>query len=164
MAQEFMHADVVGLDLVPPTLTSYVSHILFSAGCSTHFLYSAVPKNCRSEIVLILRYRHNVLFINRFEVDDANLPLSHYAKSFNVVHARSLDHGIYSYEDFINSAGEILRTGGVLLLVSGDNQLYAEDKSKLPNVEEGEPGYSATTKIFLGVEEAAGYVRAFWCN
>jgi SAM-dependent methyltransferase len=130
--------------------------LLLLLNCNSYRYSVLCPKTAgqqeyRISLSTQLNHRH------RFEVDDANLPLSHYANSFDLVHARSIDHGIYNYEEFINSAAEVLRPGGVLLLVSGDNQLYAEDRTPLPYVEEGEPGYTALQKIFLDVINAAGY-------
>ncbi|KAG8884541.1 hypothetical protein FRB99_004517 [Tulasnella sp. 403] len=92
MAREFPHAEVVGIDLTPPTLHN------------TH-----LPPNCR------------------FEVDDVNLDLSHYAQT--------------------------LRADGVLLLVAGAYQLYDEQRVPLPVVSEGEPGWTACQTLLSAAFE-----------
>ncbi|KAG8912914.1 hypothetical protein FRC00_003500 [Tulasnella sp. 408] len=87
MAREFPHAEVVGIDLAPPTLHS-----------------EGIPNNCR------------------FEVDDVNLDLSHYA------------------DDTIHRVAQTLRSGGVLLLCSPAYNFFDENRRPLPVVEEGQPG------------------------
>ncbi|KAG8926762.1 hypothetical protein FRC02_008690 [Tulasnella sp. 418] len=92
----------------------------------------------------------------RFEVDDVNLPLYHYEKAFNVCHMRSIDHGITDYEGLIHSVAQILRTNGVLLMVSGDNQLFSENRTPMPtNVQEGQPGWCATQALFIAAQRTA---------
>ncbi|KAG8934659.1 hypothetical protein FRC02_009486 [Tulasnella sp. 418] len=85
----------------------------------------------------------------RFEVDDVNYSLSHYAKSFDVCHMRSIECGINDYEDLIYRVAQILRTNGVLLMASGGDQLYGEDRKPLPQeVAEGQPGWCAAQALF----------------
>lgn len=66
MAKEFPNADVVGMDLVPPTPLPYVKpldgegNVLISLTLAQRS--KSLPMNCR------------------FEIDDVNLDLSHYAK------------------------------------------------------------------------------------
>lgn len=118
MAREFPHAEVVGIDLAPPTLHS-----------------EGIPNNCR------------------FEVDDANLDLSHYADCFNVVHMRSVSQGIRSYQDTIHRVAQTLRTGGVLLLCSPAYNFFDENRQPLPIVEEGQPGWTACRALIDRVYE-----------
>ncbi|KAG8922886.1 hypothetical protein FRC02_011549, partial [Tulasnella sp. 418] len=89
----------------------------------------------------------------RFEVDDVNLPLGHYAKAFNVCHIRGIDHGITNFENFLYRVAQILRTNGVLLLVGGDHQLYMENRSPFPtDSQEGRQGWCATQALFWAVQ------------
>ncbi|KAG8925848.1 hypothetical protein FRC01_009617 [Tulasnella sp. 417] len=78
----------------------------------------------------------------RFELDDANLSLSHYTNSFDVVHVRASDSGIKDFDTYLYNLAEILRPGGLLILGSGDPQFYDENVEALPIVSEGEPGYA----------------------
>ncbi|KAG9008864.1 hypothetical protein FRB94_012833 [Tulasnella sp. JGI-2019a] len=116
MAREFPHADVVGLDLVPPNVSQ-----------------EDIPSNCR------------------FEVDDVNLDMSHYAKSFNIVHMRSIAMGVNNFQDLIHRLAQTLRADGAILLVGGDYRLYREDLSPSPMVQEGEPGWTASQAIFTAI-------------
>lgn len=85
MALQFPHADVIGLDLVPPVLLNA----------------DTIPPNCR------------------FEVDDANLSMSHYEGCFNVVHMRSADAGINDFPGWLYEVAQSMRPHGVLILVTG---------------------------------------------
>ncbi|KAG8951249.1 hypothetical protein FRC04_006488 [Tulasnella sp. 424] len=118
MAREFPHAEVVGIDLAPPTLHS-----------------EGIPNNCR------------------FEVDDANLDLSHYADCFNVVHMRNIAQGIRNYKDTIHRVAQTMRSGGVLLLSAGSYSFFDERREPLPLVEEGQPGWSACQTLINKVHE-----------
>ncbi|KIO17101.1 hypothetical protein M407DRAFT_246848 [Tulasnella calospora MUT 4182] len=118
MAREFPHAEVVGIDLAPPTLHS-----------------EGIPNNCR------------------FEVDDANLDLSHYADCFNVVHMRSVAQGIRNYKDTIHRVAQTMRSGGVLLLSSGAYSFFDENRQPLPVVGEGQPGWTACQALLTKVYE-----------
>ncbi|KAG8973076.1 hypothetical protein FRB90_010011, partial [Tulasnella sp. 427] len=96
----------------------------------------AIPQNCR------------------FELDDANLSLSHYANTFDLVHVRAADSGIKDFHAFLYNLAEVLRPGGVLILGSGDPQFYSEKVEPLPIVSEGEPGFRWMQKIFAAVYSA----------
>ncbi|KAG8922146.1 hypothetical protein FRC02_012114 [Tulasnella sp. 418] len=87
-----------------------------------------------------------------FSIRDANLPFEEYRKSFNVCHMRSIDQGIHDYEDLLYRVQDILKTDGVLLLSSGDIQLYTEDFQPMSfDTKEGEPGWCATQAILRQV-------------
>ncbi|KAG8887459.1 hypothetical protein FRB98_009603 [Tulasnella sp. 332] len=116
MAREFPHAEVVGIDLVPP-----------------NFPQEDIPSNCR------------------FEVDDVNLDLSHYAKSFNVVHMRSVAMGVTNFQDLLHRLAQTLRADGAILLAGGDYHFYGEDLAPLPVVKEGEPGWSASQALLSAI-------------
>lgn len=45
--------------------------------------------------------------------------MGHYAGMFNLVHVRSADAGINNFERFLYELAQVLRPGGVLLLVTG---------------------------------------------
>ncbi|KAG8976990.1 endoplasmic reticulum retention protein [Tulasnella sp. 425] len=90
----------------------------------------------------------------RFELDDANLSLSHYANSFDVVHARASDPGIKDFDTFLYNMAEILRPGGVLILGSGDPQFYDENVEPLPIVSEGQPRFRWIQRVFAAVYSA----------
>ncbi|KAG8934045.1 hypothetical protein FRC02_010637 [Tulasnella sp. 418] len=114
MAAEFPHADIVGLDLAPPTLTDV----------------STIPPNCR------------------FEVDNANLPLDHYANCFDVVHCRCVELGIVDFHAFLYNVAQTLKPGGVLLLCSGYAQLFDEQHRPLPVTVEGDPKFTWIQRVF----------------
>lgn len=90
----------------------------------------------------------------RFELDDANLSLSHYANSFDVVHARASDPGIKDFDTFLYNMAEILRPGGVLILGSGDPQFYDENVEPLPIISEGQPRFRWIQRVFAAVYSA----------
>ncbi|KAG8925281.1 hypothetical protein FRC02_009797 [Tulasnella sp. 418] len=113
MAAEFPHAEVVGLDLVPPTLAGV----------------NEMPANCR------------------FEVDDANLPLEHYANSFNLCHVRSAEAGIHDFDNFLYNVAQILRPHGVLVLSTGSPQLYDENFEPLPVAHPSDERFSWVQRV-----------------
>lgn len=85
MARQFPHADVLGIDLVPPVLLNV----------------SEIPENCR------------------FEVDDANLSMSHHQDTFDVVHVRATEVGINDFNGFLYEVARTLRPGGLVILITG---------------------------------------------
>ncbi|KAG8966394.1 hypothetical protein FRC03_012029 [Tulasnella sp. 419] len=84
----------------------------------------------------------------KFETDDANYPLEHYANAFDVVHCRAIDGGITDYGNFLNECARALRPGGILLLVKGTTIFYDPQFTPIPVLEEGQEGFSAVNKIF----------------
>jgi len=100
------------------------------------------------------------MFDFRFEVDDVNLSLAHYTKCFDVVHARALDAGIYDYCSFLYNVAQVMRPGGVLLLVKGDLQLYDENLQPLVAVEEGAPGFSGAQTLFTAAYSCFKWVAS----
>ncbi|KAG9048515.1 hypothetical protein FS837_012705 [Tulasnella sp. UAMH 9824] len=59
-----------------------------------------------------------------------------------------------SYRKFMDEVVEILRPGGVYLTVEGDMQLHDENRNPLPLINEGEPGFTYTVRIFYAILEA----------
>ncbi|KAG9007685.1 hypothetical protein FRB94_014107 [Tulasnella sp. JGI-2019a] len=114
MALQFPHADVLGIDLVPPVLLSVDS----------------IPDNCR------------------FEVDDANLSMSHHQECFNVVHVRSAEPGINDFEGFLYEVAQTMRPEGILILATGVPQFWTEDYVPFPVTEPGEEGFSWVQTLF----------------
>lgn len=90
----------------------------------------------------------------RFELDDANLSLSHYTNTFDLVHVRASDAGIKDFGTFLYNLAEVLRPGGLLILGSGDPQFYNENLEALPLVSEGQPGFRWIQRLFVEVHSA----------
>lgn len=126
-AESVRSAEVVGLDLAPANLSSYVPefiHDLF------HFISPSPPlpipartppANCR------------------FECDDVNLGLLHYKNAFDVVHARCCCSGFGNYRNFLDDVSQVLRPGGVFLSLEGDLQLYDANFEPIVAENESEP-------------------------
>lgn len=51
----------------------------------------------------------------RFEVDDANMSMSHHQDSFDVVHVRSAEVGIHDFHGFLYKVAQTMRPGGILI-------------------------------------------------
>lgn len=127
MAIEFPHAQVIGMDLAPPSIPE-----------------NSIPDNCR------------------FEVDDANNDLSHWANAFNVVHVRSVGRGHERLSQLHLSDRSNASTGGCPVSdfwVSGEleclmrrylltfirrKQMYDENFQPFGTPDPGEPGYATT--------------------
>lgn len=62
----------------------------------------------------------------RFECGDANDGLSRYKNSFDVIHFRSVTTGILDCQEFFYELYDLLRPGGVLLVIEG-NSMHFED-------------------------------------
>ncbi|KAG9038214.1 hypothetical protein FRB95_002175 [Tulasnella sp. JGI-2019a] len=119
MAQKYPHAEVIGLDLVPPLVA-----------------LEKIPDNCR------------------FEIDDANLSMSHYEKCFDLVHVRAAELGIKDFSEFLYNVAQTLRPGGILVLGTGDPQFYDERKQACIATGEGRPGFRWVQKFFAATLEA----------
>ncbi|KAG8925392.1 hypothetical protein FRC03_002497 [Tulasnella sp. 419] len=132
MAAEFPHAEIVGLDLAPPTLTGIAD----------------IPSNCRQ-----VREAHHSKtlpsdpLVFRFEVDNANLPLDHYTNCFNLVHVRGCEVGIIDYEYLLYNLAQTLKSGGMLILCGGSPQLYDENHEPMPVTLEGYPGFTRIQRV-----------------
>ncbi|KAG8936007.1 hypothetical protein FRC03_001216 [Tulasnella sp. 419] len=112
IAEQFPHAEVIGVDLHIPTPSR------------------PIPPNLR------------------FELDDANGPLPHYANSFNLIHARALDARILDYPLFVNQVACMLRPGGVFIVSKCNLQLVDGNTwAPLPNNNEGEPGFTWLQRV-----------------
>lgn len=64
----------------------------------------------------------------RFECDDVNHGLGHYRNSFDVVHIRCAASGIKDGQALLHDAFDLLRPGGILLVVEGDSAHREECK------------------------------------
>ncbi|KAG8986470.1 hypothetical protein FRB94_002795 [Tulasnella sp. JGI-2019a] len=89
----------------------------------------AIPPNCR------------------FEVDDANLSMTHYKDCFNMVHVRSADQGINDFNGCLYELAQTLRPGGILVLSTGIPQMYMEDYTPFPVTEPGEENFTWIQKL-----------------
>src|SRR4051812_37332354 len=63
----------------------------------------------------------------RFEMDDVNSGLPHYAGRFDLVHMRMVGGGLPEYSEAITTAARCLKPGGVLVVIELDTLLCAED-------------------------------------
>ncbi|KAG8907304.1 hypothetical protein FRB99_004753 [Tulasnella sp. 403] len=113
MGRRYLHADIIGIDLVPPLIE-----------------VQNIPENCR------------------FEVDDANLSMMHYASTFDLVHMRAADSGIHDFESWLYSIAQVLKPGGEMILGSGDYHPHNENRQHFPATGEGRPGFSWFNKYF----------------
>lgn len=104
----------------------------------------------------------------------ANLGFAHYWESFDVVHARAVSAGVSGvYQSFehlfdcqsyfnqirdfpklLQELAATLRTGGVLLLGDGEQQLYDEYKRPMPLSDPDTPGFSWIHKVFFATYNA----------
>lgn len=75
----------------------------------------------------------------RFECDDINLGLGHYANSFNVVHCRLIALGLTNYRAFLGEVAEMLRPGGVYLSMEPTWSLRNENFEVCTSDDENEP-------------------------
>lgn len=91
--------------------------------CLSYDIYDrSIPANCR------------------FEVDDVNNGLADYKEAFDVVHVRCVCTGIADYRAFLKDvAYEVLRPGGILLILEGDPRMYDQDLNPLTAENEDEP-------------------------
>ncbi len=62
----------------------------------------------------------------RFECADINRDLQRYKNTFQVVHVRCVDAGIEDGLEFYHQVPNLLRPGGILLVVMG-NFMHGED-------------------------------------
>lgn len=63
----------------------------------------------------------------RFEMDDVNSGLPHYAGRFDLVHMRCVGGGLPVYTEAMTTAARCLKPGGVLVIIELDTLLCAED-------------------------------------
>ncbi|KIM25768.1 hypothetical protein M408DRAFT_203865 [Serendipita vermifera MAFF 305830] len=63
----------------------------------------------------------------RFEVEDINTGLAHYANRFDLVHMRCVGGGLLDYTQAITYAAQCVKPGGVLIVADLDIMLCAED-------------------------------------
>ncbi|KAG8906520.1 hypothetical protein FRB99_006740 [Tulasnella sp. 403] len=113
MGKAYPHADVVGIDLVPPLID-----------------VQFIPENYR------------------FEIDDVNLSMMHYASTFDFVHMRAADSGIHDFGSFLYNVAQVLKPGAEMVLSSGDCKVYNEQRQLFPSTGEGTPGFSWFNKYF----------------
>ncbi|KAG8944937.1 hypothetical protein FRC03_001866 [Tulasnella sp. 419] len=87
----------------------------------------------------------------RYEIDDANLSMTHWVNAFDIVHVRALDDGIHDFEYFLYNVAQTIKPGGLLIIGGGSRMIYDENDEPRPDVEEGQPGFSWVQKFFLTV-------------
>ncbi|KAG8903540.1 hypothetical protein FRB99_003139 [Tulasnella sp. 403] len=104
----------------------------------------------------------------RFEIDDANLSMMHYASTFDFVHMRAADMGVHDFEGFLYNVAQVLKPGAEMVLSGsshltptnrissltlvkgcGDYRVYNERREVCPTTGEGRPGFSWFSRYFL---------------
>ncbi|KAG9048510.1 hypothetical protein FS837_012700 [Tulasnella sp. UAMH 9824] len=90
----------------------------------------------------------------RFECDDVNLGITHYKNCFDVIHMSCITPGIENYRKLMDEAAECLRPGGVYLTVEGDMNVHDENGDLVPELNEGDPGFTWTLRLVYAVREA----------
>ncbi|KAG8958191.1 hypothetical protein FRC03_009373 [Tulasnella sp. 419] len=90
----------------------------------------------------------------RFEVDDANLSLTHYANMFDLVHCRAVEMAIQDWEAFSYNIAQTLKPGGMFLSSTGNTQFLNERGEPLRVVTEGRVGFRWIQKVFSAIHEA----------
>lgn len=91
----------------------------------------------------------------RFEIDDFNLSLAHYAHCFDVVHCRSIDFYVRDYERFLYEIARVLRPDGLVLIIYPMKELFNEKYEPLPSdKKEGEEGFIFLQHYMMTVHEA----------
>ncbi|KAG8958190.1 hypothetical protein FRC03_009372 [Tulasnella sp. 419] len=90
----------------------------------------------------------------RFEVDDANLSLTHWTNTFELVHCRAIEVGISDWEAFSYNVAQILKPGGLFLSGTGNTQFLNDRCEPYQVITEGEPGFRWIQKWFSAVHEA----------
>ena len=80
-----------------------------------------------------------------------------YQGQFDVVHCRSISHGIPDYKAFLVEAAGCLKPGGVLLSFASDVLgTLDERKEPITEMEPGKDGFSAFNRFLnVGVKAAA---------
>ncbi|KAG8902183.1 hypothetical protein FRB99_004789 [Tulasnella sp. 403] len=108
----------------------------------------SVPPNCRF-------IRHN-----------ANDDMGEFTEMFDVVHMRMIIYGTKDYEKLLRNTAQVLKPGGVLLLMGPNLQFMSDKLIPLPKVEEGQPGWTATQHIPHTFEQFmlanGGQIDAIW--
>lgn len=67
----------------------------------------------------------------RFEVDDVNLGLEHFAGDYDVVHARLISSGIRDYYKLVHDTALALKPRGLAIFMEFDFRVYDIDKQPL---------------------------------
>ncbi|KIO32573.1 hypothetical protein M407DRAFT_18615 [Tulasnella calospora MUT 4182] len=90
----------------------------------------------------------------RFECDDANLGLTHYRNSFDVVNARACCSGFENYCGFLDDVLQVLRPGGVYQMLEGNLRFYDENRQMVPLQQDNDPNFSWAVKMGHAAHEA----------
>ncbi|KAG9024275.1 hypothetical protein FS837_005435 [Tulasnella sp. UAMH 9824] len=87
---------------------------------------SAPPSNCR------------------FDVGNADTDLvkMYAAESFDLIHVRSMLHGVKDLHSFFQNVWSLLRPGGLFLAMDGRPTTWDEERREISYEEEGQPGFS----------------------
>lgn len=90
----------------------------------------------------------------RFECDDANLGLTHYRNSFDVVNVRACCSGLENYRTFLDDVLQVLRPGGVYQMLEGSLRAYDVNRQMVPPQQDNDPNLSWTVKMCHAAREA----------
>lgn len=98
---------------------------------------SAPPSNCR------------------FDVGNADTDLvkTYAAESFDLIHVRSMLHGVKDLYSFFQNVWMLLRPGGVFLAMDGRLTTWDEERQEILYKEEGQPGFSWFRKMIYHMLE-----------
>ncbi|KAG8926422.1 hypothetical protein FRC02_008888 [Tulasnella sp. 418] len=108
----------------------------------------------------------------RFEIDDANLSMTHWTNAFDLVHVTALDDGIHDFEHFLYNVAQTMKPGALLIIGGGSIKIYDENDEPPTDVE-GQPGFSWVQKFFStffvqyvsgGIKEGKHWKWADWLN
>ncbi|KAG9048346.1 hypothetical protein FS837_000218 [Tulasnella sp. UAMH 9824] len=145
MANEFPHAEVLGVDLAPVNPSSCVAAEVFSPNRATvtdyNLQFRKVPPNCR------------------FILGDCNICLDDpsYESAFDMIHARCIITGILNYRKFIQAMCKALRPGGVLFVMEGRPVSFNEHRQELGVQDEDD---SARNDQLNYIEDIPAWLKA----
>ncbi|KAF7983757.1 hypothetical protein HWV62_18946 [Athelia sp. TMB] len=96
----------------------------------------------------------------RFELCDLDQYIPYPSNHFDVVHARSMHHGIKNYQRFVDELRRILRPGGILLIIEPDtdpvlNGRFSSDIERA-NIPTNIPGWHKLWMVYRGCLAAKG--------
>ena len=86
-----------------------------------------------------------------FEVDDANLGLSHYEGKFDLIHARLVSAGLSNFLKTKEDLEKCLKPGGLIIWVEVDYHMIARNMvDYIPLPSETNPAGSWTARLLFG--------------